>query len=243
MNLTAAPAQPVLPAICPRHAGEIGDRQRPCRPAFLCAILDGTMPVIDLSLATSGLTRVTPDMARDGDILNITALGSHQLWVEEIDVVIGRISGVQPGAHPIIAASEEGSVGLRLDLLRDPDLGGVDFIVDTGGSIRLDGSDSDGTGHPGRVGVTFGTGHTGTFAFLPSPDDGADPLQFDVTDMQAGDQFAIEAGRGWQVDTVGVINPPTETAYHDGALHLLAAGATGQVVRAAITMDQADANI
>src|SRR5690606_11514614 len=113
-------------------------------------------------------------------------------------------------------------ITLDMGLLNIAALNSLTFEIEGKGDITLDGSDIDAgsavTNLLNDYTVNFTGNHVGTFTYVPPSIGLLSAINFEVNDMQAGDQFIIEGSRSWSLETVGLFGGP-ETAYHDGALH------------------------
>ncbi|MCR8547680.1 Hint domain-containing protein [Salipiger sp. P9] len=186
------------------------------------------MAILEIDLLANPDYVIDSGNASDGDVLHITALGNSSLTVDGVDVTIDSIVGIQAASSPTFAVQNSGNLTIDNGLLNASLLSSMTFEVYDTSSMFLDASTLDlGTlsGLLTNYSVAYsGPAGTGTFTYSPptlSVLGGLTPVTFDVTGMQATDEFIVQ-GRTLELDTT-LLGPP-ESAYYDGILHLTSDG-------------------
>ncbi|MES3674755.1 Hint domain-containing protein [Halomonas elongata] len=194
------------------------------------------MAILDIDLAESGTQTISSDNADDTNTVNITALGSQELIVDGVQATVGSIGSVQAGASPIFTATNGGSLTVDQGLLNVNGLNNFTFNVEDTSDISLEQGDVallDGVLN--TYDVNFAGAEDGTFSYDKGTVGLASTINFNVTGMEAGDQFdltgggTLNGGSNWSVDN-----------YSNGVLTLSNGnGLTNTQVNANIEMTQA----
>lgn len=201
------------------------------------------MAIIEVDLGSSDQT-ISTSNANDGDVLNITALGSHTLTVDGVEVTVGEIAGVQVQAKPIFTATGGANLTVDQGLLNVGALNSFTYNIEDNSHITLDGSAITALTGLNSYNVNFTGSQVGSFTYDEPSISIASGLTFNVEGMEAGDHLNL-GEQTWSLheplDTSGW---PWEwapmPAYRDGKLHLeSSAGLLKTKVFAEIEMTQA----
>ncbi|QPM91984.1 Hint domain-containing protein [Pseudooceanicola algae] len=196
------------------------------------------MAVVDVNLAGGGTTTISESDANDGDLLNITALGDHTLIVDNVNVSIQSILGVELASSPTFQAQNGGSLTLDQGLLNISALDAFTFNIVDDGEIILDGSGlSVGSGITNLLSsyhVDFSGATVGRFEYDPPGLSVLGAINFNVTGMQAGDELDL-GGESWAGSSYNAVTEVLTLEYGTGF-----GGALDQNVYAHIEMSPAD---
>ncbi|MDF0603391.1 Hint domain-containing protein [Psychromarinibacter sp. C21-152] len=191
------------------------------------------MAVLDVDLGSSDQT-IDSSNYSSGDTVNITALGSHALTIDGVDVELSSIVGLQAGATPTFETINGGSLAIDQGLLDASLLSGVTYSMHDTSSIAVDSSSVTAlTDLLSTVDLDFNGDADADFSYTPAAIGTLSPITFNVFGMESFDQLVI-AGR---TDLSFSYDTGTQTAT------VSSTSALGQDVRYVVqgmTQEQAD---
>ena len=150
------------------------------------------MAIIGVDLGVSDEI-INTSNATNGDFLNISALGSHTLTVEGVDVTVNSILSLAVGATPTFAVTDGGALTVDLGLFDASLLSSVNYVVGDYSSLHLDGSTLSLLSNLlSTATITFTGQQDGVFSYDPAAISLLSPMTFDIYGMEAMDQLIID---------------------------------------------------
>ncbi len=179
--------------------------------------------------------RIDRKRASDGDVIVITALGSHKLTIDGVQVEIRAVSGAKPGAHPTFAATHGACLSMDHGLLDGGTLSGVTYAVSGGSNIALESGEVS-TDRPllAHAMVSFSGDEDSNFSYDPATVPGLPAMVFEAFGLPSVHQVVFVGRRNLEF----AFDPA------NGAGVLRSASAVGQEVRCVIEdVEQAEADM
>ncbi|QUS34972.1 Hint domain-containing protein [Falsirhodobacter algicola] len=153
------------------------------------------MALLNLNLGGSGTTRIDSSNADDTNTLSVSALGSHTLIVDGVNVTVSSLLGVSGGARPTFSAINGGSITINSGLTGLNALSSMSFNVSDDSSITYNAPTISALGGLSSYSVTYSGDGAGDFTFNPGTATLLSTVNVSVTGMSGGDDFNLNAIR------------------------------------------------